>query len=196
VANLATEFGVAAVALDGGEGGIFESVQQSRMGKQEHTKLGDTVAGDDGGEDGVILEVGLEGPHIGGDLLLAADEAPSEDTAVVVDMGDPVDHAHSLGDTIDLRLGGLGGGAEAALVIGPVEGLQLLLFVGGLGGVAEVGEPVLQLVAIEGQTASVLVDYMVSTESGGKLTYYQVQEYFRVRYTTERMYLLDYEKQM
>ena len=63
-------------------------------------------------------------------------------------------------------------------------------------GVTEVGEPVLQLVAIEGQTASVLVDYMVSTGSGGDVTYYQVQEYFRVRHTSERMYLLDYERTM
>lgn len=63
-------------------------------------------------------------------------------------------------------------------------------------GVTEVGEPVLQLVSIEGQTASILVDYMVSTESGGDVTYYQVQEYFRVRHTSERMYLLDYERTM
>ena len=63
-------------------------------------------------------------------------------------------------------------------------------------GVTEVGEPVLQLVAIDGQTASVLVDYMVSTKSGGNVTFYQVQEYFRVRHTSERMYLLDYERTM
>ena len=63
-------------------------------------------------------------------------------------------------------------------------------------GVTEVGEPVLQLVAIEGQTASILVDYMVSTQSGENVTFYQVQEYFRVRHTSERMYLLDYERTM
>ena len=63
-------------------------------------------------------------------------------------------------------------------------------------GVTEVGDPVLQLVAIDGQTASVLVDYMVSTTSGEHVTFYQVQEYFRVRHTSERMYLLDYERTM
>ena len=63
-------------------------------------------------------------------------------------------------------------------------------------GATEVGEPVLQLVAIDGQTASVLVDYMVSTKSGADETFYQVQEYFRVRHTSERMYLLDYERTM
>ena len=60
--------------------------------------------------------------------------------------------------------------------------------------VTEVGTPVIQLTAVASQTASVLVDYVVSTRSGDVVTYYQVQEYFRVRYTTERMYLLDYER--
>ena len=49
---------------------------------------------------------------------------------------------------------------------------------------------------IAGQTASVLVDYMVSTSEGKNTTYYMVREYFRVRYSTERMYLLDYERTM
>lgn len=62
--------------------------------------------------------------------------------------------------------------------------------------VKEVGEPVISLTAIAGQTASVLIDYMVATPSGKEKTYYQVQEYFRVRYTTDRMYLLDYERTM
>lgn len=62
--------------------------------------------------------------------------------------------------------------------------------------VKEVGEPVMQLTAIAGQTASVLVDYMVSTQKEEIIVYYQVQEHFRVRYTTERMYLLDYERTM
>lgn len=62
--------------------------------------------------------------------------------------------------------------------------------------VREISEPVVRLREIAGQTASVLVDYMVSTSEGKNTTYYMVREYFRVRYSTERMYLLDYERTM
>ena len=62
--------------------------------------------------------------------------------------------------------------------------------------VKEVGEPTIRLTAIANQTASVLVDYMVATPNGKDKTYYRAQEYFRVRYTTDRMYLLDYERTM
>ncbi len=61
--------------------------------------------------------------------------------------------------------------------------------------VREVGEPVILLTEIGEQTASFLVNYFV--ESGERSsTYYRVQEHFRVRYTTERMYLLNYERTM
>ena len=59
-----------------------------------------------------------------------------------------------------------------------------------------VGEPVLELTAIAGQTASALVNSLVSNQMNGETVYYQVQEYYRVRYTTDRMYLLDYERTM
>lgn len=62
--------------------------------------------------------------------------------------------------------------------------------------VSEVGEPIVQLTEIAGQTASFLVNYVVSTGEDRDLTYYMVEEYFRVRYSTERMYLLDYERTM
>jgi len=62
--------------------------------------------------------------------------------------------------------------------------------------VREVMEPVIQLKEIASQTASVVVDYLVSTGSGRKTIYYQVEEYYRVRYTKDRMYLLDYERTM
>ncbi len=62
--------------------------------------------------------------------------------------------------------------------------------------VTEVGTPVMQLVDVTKQTASVLVDYIVFTQGENAATYYQVQEYFRVRFSTERMYLLDYERTM
>lgn len=57
-------------------------------------------------------------------------------------------------------------------------------------------EPVFRLQEIASQTASFTGDYVVSTSSEGDRTYYLVQEYFRIRYSPERMYLLDYERTM
>lgn len=62
--------------------------------------------------------------------------------------------------------------------------------------VQEIGEPVYQLTEIAEQTASLLVDYVVATESENDTVYYQVQEHYRLRHTTDRMYLLDYERTM
>lgn len=63
-------------------------------------------------------------------------------------------------------------------------------------GVEEIGEPMYRLTEIAEQTASVLADYMVATSEGGDTTYYRVREYYRLRYTTDRMYLLAYERTM
>lgn len=46
------------------------------------------------------------------------------------------------------------------------------------------------------QTGSFILDYFVSTADGKDKTYYRVKEYFRIRYTEERIYLLDYERTM
>ncbi len=62
--------------------------------------------------------------------------------------------------------------------------------------VKEVIAPAIQLKEIANQTASVVLDYVVSTGSGKDIIYYQVQEYFRLRHTPERMYLLDYQRTM
>ncbi len=62
--------------------------------------------------------------------------------------------------------------------------------------VREVREPAVQLTEIANQTASFLLDYVVSVSEGKNNTYYRVKEHFRVRYTPERMYLLDYERTM
>uniref|UniRef100_UPI00405720CE hypothetical protein n=1 Tax=Acetatifactor sp. TaxID=1872090 RepID=UPI00405720CE len=62
--------------------------------------------------------------------------------------------------------------------------------------VKEIREPVVQLTEIADQTASFLLDYIVSGSEGKVTTYYRVEEHYRVRYTTERMYLLDYERTM
>lgn len=63
--------------------------------------------------------------------------------------------------------------------------------------VEEVSEPVVQLTDVANQTASFIVNYIVSTSPNGRdHTYYQVQEHYRIRYTAERTYLLNYERTM
>ncbi len=62
--------------------------------------------------------------------------------------------------------------------------------------VTEVTPPAISLTEIASQTASFLMDYAVSTSEGKDTVYYMVQEHYRIRYTAERMYLLDYERTM
>lgn len=59
-----------------------------------------------------------------------------------------------------------------------------------------IGEPVLNLKDINGQTASVQLQRMVSTGSGKSKVYYFVEEVYRIRYTTDRVYLLDFDRTM
>lgn len=54
----------------------------------------------------------------------------------------------------------------------------------------------IQLTQVSGNVASLLMDFVVSTGEGKNKIYYNVEEYYRVRYTSERMYLLDYERTM
>ena len=54
----------------------------------------------------------------------------------------------------------------------------------------------IRLTQISGNVASLLMDFVVSTGEGKDKVYYNVEEYYRVRYTSERMYLLDYERTM
>lgn len=61
---------------------------------------------------------------------------------------------------------------------------------------AQEGATSIQLVQINGNVASLLMDFIVSTGDGKNKTYYAVEEYYRIRYTSERMYLLDYERTM
>lgn len=62
--------------------------------------------------------------------------------------------------------------------------------------VKETVAPTISLVDIAEQTASVLLDYYVATGSEEKAITYRVKEHFRIRYTAERVYLLDYERTM
>lgn len=54
----------------------------------------------------------------------------------------------------------------------------------------------IRLTQISGNVASLLMDFVVSTGEGKNKIYYNVEEYYRVRHTSERMYLLDYERTM
>ena len=62
--------------------------------------------------------------------------------------------------------------------------------------VREVGRPSVRLTDIASQTASFLLDYTVATREEKQVTYYRVKEHYRVRYTSDRMYLLDFERTM
>lgn len=58
----------------------------------------------------------------------------------------------------------------------------------------EVGEAAYTLVQKNGTISSVLVDYTLSSGEGEDILTYRAREYYRVRYTADRMYLLDYER--
>ncbi len=62
--------------------------------------------------------------------------------------------------------------------------------------VTEVTDPIWAIRDLTDQTGVLVGDYLVSSGQGADKTYYQVEEYYRVRYTPERMYLLDYERTM
>ena len=62
--------------------------------------------------------------------------------------------------------------------------------------VEEVSEPLFTLKEYNSQAAMILVDYYVSTGEKENLHYHRVREYFRIRYTPDRMYLLAYERTM
>ena len=62
--------------------------------------------------------------------------------------------------------------------------------------VERVTEPKIVIKELAEQTGSFLLSYYVTVEVGGGRNYYDVQEFYRVRYTPERMYLLDFDRTM
>lgn len=62
--------------------------------------------------------------------------------------------------------------------------------------VKKIGEPQIYIRDISQQTASAVMKYMVSAGDGNDADYYYVEEYYRIRYTPTRVYLLDYERTM
>lgn len=57
-------------------------------------------------------------------------------------------------------------------------------------------EPVWNVTELAVQTASITSNYIVSTQTGNDKKYFYVEEYYRLRYTTDRIYLLDYTRTM
>lgn len=57
-------------------------------------------------------------------------------------------------------------------------------------------EPVFRLTELASQTASLTGDYVVSVPEGKNRHYYRVKEFYRLRYTVDRIYLLDFERTM
>ncbi|MBR6626626.1 MAG: hypothetical protein IKL04_01400 [Lachnospiraceae bacterium] len=62
--------------------------------------------------------------------------------------------------------------------------------------VKEEWEPAVQITEMQSQTAAFVLKYLLSTEENREETYYLAEEYFRIRYTPSRIYLLDYERTM
>ena len=56
--------------------------------------------------------------------------------------------------------------------------------------------PVPELIELASQTASLRMHYVVSVGEDKERIYYDVTEYYRIRYTPERTYLLDFEREM
>ncbi len=57
-------------------------------------------------------------------------------------------------------------------------------------------QPVAELKELASQTASIGLHYVVSLQENGKKQYYYVEEFYRIRYTKDRTYLLDFEREM
>lgn len=62
--------------------------------------------------------------------------------------------------------------------------------------VTKEGNEAISIKGLAPQTGSFELEYYVSTGYGSQKTYYRVKEYYRVRYTPDRMYLLDFSRTM
>ncbi len=62
--------------------------------------------------------------------------------------------------------------------------------------VKEATEPVVTIKELDEQTGSFSLDYLASIKNGKQIEFYRINEYYRIRYTPDRMYLLDFERTM
>lgn len=59
-----------------------------------------------------------------------------------------------------------------------------------------IGEVIPTIKELSADMGSIELKYIISAETDSGLEYYNVQEFYRVRYTSSRMYLLNYERRM
>ncbi|NLL80418.1 MAG: hypothetical protein GX234_11675 [Clostridiales bacterium] len=59
-----------------------------------------------------------------------------------------------------------------------------------------IGNEIIDIKEIGPQTATFKISYAVKMQEGKEERVYRIEEFYRVRYTTDRMYLLDYERTM
>ncbi len=62
--------------------------------------------------------------------------------------------------------------------------------------VRRVSEPCIIIREMAEQTGSFHMEYLVNIKNGKQIDYYRVNEFYRIRYTPDRMYLLDFERTM
>lgn len=62
--------------------------------------------------------------------------------------------------------------------------------------IKRVNAPIITIKELASQTGSFLLHYDVAVENGGQENYYAVEEFFKVRYTADRIYLLNYDRTM
>lgn len=62
--------------------------------------------------------------------------------------------------------------------------------------VKKMTEPKITVKELASQTGTVELDYIVGIDEGKQTNLYRVNEFYRMRYTSDRMYLLDYERSM
>lgn len=62
--------------------------------------------------------------------------------------------------------------------------------------VEKVSEPIFDVTELAEQTARLKAHYVVKTTNGDEDSYFYVEEFYRLRYTADRIYLLDYRRTM
>ena len=62
--------------------------------------------------------------------------------------------------------------------------------------VTELTEPRITIKELAEQTGSFTMDYLAGIRKGRKTEYYRIREFYRIRYTPDRTYLLDFERNM
>lgn len=60
----------------------------------------------------------------------------------------------------------------------------------------KITEPDIMIRELTEQTGSFGMEYLATIREGRETKYYRISEYYRIRYTPDRMYLLDYEREM